>query len=101
QLRLSVQIQPEIQRDLIVAAAGGMKFPTHRADPADQLPLNGVMNILFGRQSFTTLDIPGDGFKSANNTLRVFRRNNPAFRKHSGMRDTPRDVVGGQSDIER
>jgi hypothetical protein len=89
------QKKTHIERDLIVAAAGGVELPSRGADFLAQTALDVHMDILVsrGEKKLSTVDLLFDGFQAVDNFPRVPRRDNPLPRKHFRMGNAAGDVV--------
>ena len=92
---LVAQIQPDVERDLVVAAAGGVntralgaeRFGQRRLDVhVDVFQLDLELHFAFGDPAFQDGKLAADGVGG-------FLRNDPGRAEHGGMRHAAGDVV--------
>ena len=95
------QIQPDIQRDLVVAASGGVQLAPCLSNASDQFLLDGHVNVFVGRienkRAFS--NIRENLFQAADNRLRVTAGNNLLIGKHGRVRDRALYIISIQSRI--
>jgi len=100
-VRLVAQVQPNIQRDLIVAAARGMQFCARVSGAPDQLFFNGHVNVFVGgvENKTTLFHIGPDAFQPADDRLRVCAGNDARISQHRRMGNRTFNVMTIQAAV--
>jgi hypothetical protein len=92
---LVAQIQPHVERHLIVAATRGVQLAARRTDFFSQTPLDVHVDVFVGGREGEPagVDFALDGAQTKNDFRGVARGNNALLAEHLGMGNTAHDVV--------
>ena len=94
-IALLAQIKPEVECDLVIPAARGVKALPRLADAGGELRLHKGVDILrigINRQ-FPALNIRKDALQPAKDFISILLADDPAGTKHRGMRHTPLQIL--------
>ena len=96
------EVHAQIQRHLIVAAAGGVQALARVADALRQLALHEGVDVLAGHVDLKRagLDLGEDVRKARNDLLRVLRRDDILLAQHPRVGDGAGDVLFVHSGIK-
>ena len=89
------QIKPEVERDLVIPAAGGMKALARIANARGELRLHKGVDILrigINRQ-LPALKIRKDALQPAKNFIPILLADDPAGAEHCGVRHAPLQIL--------
>ncbi len=94
-LHFFAQIEPHVQRNLIVAAPRRMQFSSRGTDQLGQAPLDIHVNILVGlrKLKLAALDLALDILQPADDLAAFARRYDALLGQHLRVRDAAHDVV--------
>ena len=97
------QIEPQIERDLIVARARSMQFAPRLAGDRNQAALDRKMNVFIGDIELETtgLDLLLNLLETANDRAQLAGLQQSDFGEHPRMRDRSVNVVAIEPAIER
>jgi hypothetical protein len=91
--------EAERERDLVVAAAGGVERAGHLAEPLAQAQLDGAVDV-FGvlrPDEAAVGQLARDDFQSAGDTVGVVGRDDRLALQHVDVRERASDVVQGEA----
>ena len=97
------QIEPQVERDLVVARARGMQLAPGRADPLGQAALDRQMDVLVGKLEAEAAgsDLALDRAQAGDDFGGLGAPQQARPRKHPRMRDRAADVMAVEAAIER
>ena len=97
------QIEPQIERDLIVARSRGMQFAARGPDFFDQPALDREMDILVGdvEAKMPGTDLALDSAETRSDLARFRRGDQANLREHLRVRDRTENIVAVEPPIER
>ena len=100
---LFFEVKLYVERDLVVAAARGVKPLAVVADPLCQLALDEGVDILSLHvyRERAALDISEDSSESLYNILNALLGDNAAFAEHSRVGDTALDILAVHTAVKR
>src|SRR5215475_1326256 len=100
---LVAQVEPYIQGDLIVAAAGGVELAANGANRLDQAPLDVHVDVLPAhiKRERAALDFRLDRLQAVYNGAGLLVGDNAALGQHPAVRDTAQNIVGIEPPIEQ
>src|SRR5262249_48050393 len=89
------EIEAQVERDLIVAAARGMKLAAGGPDALDQAPLDVHMNVFVGggEAKLSVVDLAANRLEPPHDAPRLARRDDALACEHARVRDAAGDVV--------
>ncbi len=97
------QVQPEIDGNLVVAAAPRVQLSPDGADPADQATLDRHVDVLVREieGKFPGIDLPADSQQTLDDPLRLGLRQDAPLSQHPRVGDAAGDVVPVEQDVVR
>ena len=100
---LVAQIEAQVHRHLVVAAARGVQPLARVADPRGELGLDEHVDVLgLGvERQLSALDVMKDPLEPLNDRLAVLLCNHPALGEHGRVGDRPADVLPVHPAVER
>ena len=101
--QLVAQIQPQVERDLIVARTPGMQLAPGLANQRDQPALDREMDVFIGNVEFedAALDLIFDTLESADDRTHFAGLEQADLREHLRMRDRSANIVPKKPPVER
>ena len=97
------EIEPQIERDLVVARSRGMELAPRRPDPLGQAALDREMDILVGQREAEAagIDLALDRVQAGDDFGGLGAAQQAGSRQHPRMRDRPADVMPIEAPVER
>ncbi len=94
--------QPQVGRNLVVAAAAGVELAAHVADPLDQRPLDVHVNVfeLLAEGEFAGGDLVENLFQAGHDLVPLVVGEDAHLGEHQGVGDRAADVVRVKPPIE-
>ena len=101
--QLVAQIQPQVERDLIVARTPGVQLAPGLADQRDQPALDREVDVFIGNVEFeqAPLDLIFDTLESADDRTHFAGLEQADFREHLRMRDRSANIVPKKPPVKR
>ena len=99
---LGAEPEAEVECDLIVAAPSGVELAAERAEPLDEAPLDGHVDVLVGgeKTEAAALELAEDGRQPALDPGALPRREQLGPHERAHVRPAARDVVGIEHAID-
>lgn len=96
-------VEPDVEGDLVVAAAGGVEFGSGGADARGEGAFDVHVDVFEGRLPFegTCVDVGADGFEPGGDLGEFLSGEDPGFVEGGGVGDGAFYVVGVEAPVER